>query len=60
MPTPLMTTTDAASALGVSVRTLQDWRYKRIGPRFVRQGRVVRYSQTALDSWVAGNEVGNG
>ncbi len=34
---------DLAVRLGLSVKTLQNWRGKGIGPRWYRFGRVVRY-----------------
>jgi len=38
----------AAELLGVSTRTLQAWRVKGAGPRFVKIGRAVRYRRRAL------------
>ena len=46
--------TEAQTALryGLSVRTLQDWRLRGIGPRFtVPNGRTIRYSIKALDEF---------
>lgn len=57
MTTHLLTTAQAAAYLGISVRTLQDWRYKRTGPVFIRRGRIVRYSPAALNAWMTRNEV---
>lgn len=49
---------EAADLLGVSVRTLADWRWKSIGPRYCRiQGRP-RYRVSQLDEWVTEREVG--
>lgn len=45
----------AAKYLGVSVRTLQGWRTKGIGPRFGQAGRTVRYSAAELDRWLKAN-----
>lgn len=49
---PLMTETQAAEFLAVSVRTLQDWRYKGVGPACLHLGRAVRYDQSALLDWL--------
>lgn len=38
----------AAEFLGVSVRTLQAWRVRGEGPRFVKVGRAVRYRRREL------------
>ncbi|HZP68734.1 MAG TPA: helix-turn-helix domain-containing protein [Pseudolabrys sp.] len=46
---------EAAGSLAVSVRTLQAWRTKGIGPPFVRLGRAIRYSRRALIDWVHAN-----
>ena len=38
----------AAEYLGVSVRTLQAWRVRGGGPRYVKIGRAVRYQRREL------------
>lgn len=48
----LMTTKQAASALGVAVRTMIDWRQLRKGPAYVKVGRVVRYRPSDIKVWV--------
>ena len=49
----LLTETDAAKHLGFSPRTLQSWRLRGCGPRFVRvSARCIRYRRSELDSWV--------
>ncbi|MGV4375288.1 helix-turn-helix domain-containing protein [Trueperella pyogenes] len=45
----------AAKYLGVSVRTMQGWRTKGIGPRFGRVGKTVRYSAAELERWLKAN-----
>lgn len=56
----LLTTTDAAEFLGVSRRTLEGWRVKGGGPRFVSVSRgMVRYRRTDLESWIEGRVVAN-
>lgn len=39
----VLTNKEAARQLGVSHRTLEDWRLMNRGPRFVKLGRLVRY-----------------
>ena len=51
----LLTEAKAAKFLAVSVRTLQAWRTKGIGPPFVRLGRAVRYMRQALLDWLNAN-----
>ncbi|MFP3942185.1 MAG: helix-turn-helix transcriptional regulator [Thermoanaerobaculia bacterium] len=55
----LLTTVEAAEALGgLSRRTLEGWRRKRIGPPYVRLGHGptarVRYRPSDLEAWVSG------
>jgi hypothetical protein len=51
---PLLTEAEAAAELGVSVRTLQTWRYlsrrreTHRGPPWVQLGRGVRYERVEL------------
>ncbi len=48
----------AAQFLGVSVRTLQDWRFTGTGPRFIRySARAVRYRVRDLEAWIKKREV---
>lgn len=54
----LLSTAQAADALGLSERTLQDWRLRGRGPRYVRMSaRAVRYRPRELAKWIAGREV---
>lgn len=47
-PDALLTEKQAAEILNVSHRTLQAWRVRGGGPRFVKMGKSVRYSRAAL------------
>jgi len=49
----------AANLLNLSVRTLQRWRSKGIGPQFVRlsTNRCVRYARSDLMNWLEGRSV---
>jgi hypothetical protein len=57
---PLLTEVGAADLLSLSIRTLQAWRSKKIGPPFVRAGRAVRYRHSDLNEWVTGQTVRHG
>lgn len=48
-----VTTKVAAEYLGVSVRTLEDWRAKGSGPKYVRIGHRIRYEVGELDAFIA-------
>ena len=50
---PLVDQERAAVLLGgLSVRTLERWRYEGTGPRFVRVGRRVMYAPRALAAFI--------
>jgi hypothetical protein len=42
----------AAQILRVTVKALQKWRVMGTGPRFVKMGRLVRYTEDALEEFV--------
>lgn len=51
--TDLLTTEEAADVLGVSPRTMEGWRVKDQGPKFLRiGGRLVRYRREDLAAWL--------
>ncbi|MBR1216214.1 helix-turn-helix domain-containing protein [Bradyrhizobium sp. JYMT SZCCT0180] len=56
-PTALLTEEQAAELLALSVRTLQAWRLRGAGPRYVRAGRAIRYQQIELVEWISANTV---
>jgi hypothetical protein len=41
---------------GGSERTLQGWRSRGFGPRFLKLGRRIVYRRRELDAWLAGRE----
>jgi predicted DNA-binding transcriptional regulator AlpA len=51
-PNELLTEHEVAEMLRISVRTLQAWRTKKIGPRVVRLNRMVRYRWQAVIEWL--------
>ncbi|WP_296700934.1 helix-turn-helix transcriptional regulator [Thiocapsa sp. UBA6158] len=48
-----LTEREAAAELGISFRTLQQWRVRGTGPAFLKLGRAVRYDILALEDWLA-------
>lgn len=53
-PTILLDERGAASALGLTPRTLQNWRWNGDGPPHVRiSSRCVRYRVSDLEAWAA-------
>ena len=57
----LLSTAGAAQYMGISPRTLNNWRWMGggKGPAFVRLGRAVRYDVRTLDAWIAGRTFGS-
>lgn len=51
----LLTTSEAAEWLGVSVPTLERWRALDTGPRYVKHGRWLRYRLGDLRAFVENN-----
>ena len=51
-PDGLLTEVQAADYLKLSVRTLQAWRVRSVGPAFVRAGRAIRYRRYDLLLWI--------
>jgi excisionase family DNA binding protein len=50
--TPLLTPTEVAKELGLPARTVEQWRYRNLGPRYVKVGRHVRYRPADIDAWI--------
>lgn len=48
----LLTPQEVADYLKVSVRCLDAWRYRRIGPAYFHVGRHVRYRFSAVESYL--------
>ncbi len=46
----------AAAYLGSNPRTLEGWRVRDGGPRFIKVGRRVVYRRRDLDEWLAARE----
>ena len=54
----LLNTREVADLLGISPNTLDIWRTKNRGPRFIKGGRYVRYQQTDLENFIKDNKRG--
>jgi predicted DNA-binding transcriptional regulator AlpA len=52
---PLLTEKQAAAYLNMAVKTLQNWRWRGVGPRYVKIGDLVRYRKADLDEFVLSN-----
>lgn len=52
----MLTTAQAATYLGRTPRTLQNWRNNlRIGPPYSGRGKGIRYRVADLDAWIKAN-----
>ena len=49
--TPFLNPKQAGFYLGLSVRTLQEYRTAGVGPRFRRHSQRIRYHIDDLDAW---------
>lgn len=47
---------DYAAARGVSLRTVQRERAQRIGPPFIKLGRMIYYRPAAIEQWLIEQE----
>lgn len=50
----LLNEKQAARLLGVGAKALQAWRCRGVGPTFLKIGRLVKYSQADLDTFLEG------
>jgi excisionase family DNA binding protein len=48
----ILTETEASTVLSVSVRTLQAWRLRGGGPKYLKFGRSVRYRRDELQAFI--------
>jgi predicted DNA-binding transcriptional regulator AlpA len=50
--TTLVTEQQAAAILTIRVKTLQAWRVRGGGPKFVKVGRCVRYAEHDIEEYI--------
>lgn len=48
---------EAAKILGVSARTLNNWRYLGKGPKYLKMGGKIRYLERDVNSFIAASAV---
>ena len=60
LPQTLLTETEVAKQLRVSLAALRKWRVMKRGPQFLKVGSLVRYRQADVDQWLASLPVGGG
>jgi predicted DNA-binding transcriptional regulator AlpA len=52
MTTELLRPEALAQNLGKSPAVLANWRYRGLGPKYIKIGRSVRYSAAAVEEWL--------
>ncbi len=52
--TPFLNQVQLSDRWQISVRTLEKWRSRGDGPKFVKVGSAVRYRLTDVEAWEAG------
>jgi hypothetical protein len=52
----LLTPVEVAELFRVELDTLAKWRWKKIGPAFIKIGRMVRYPRAGVDAILAGEK----
>lgn len=56
-PAPrLISPGEAAERLGRTPATLRNWRWKGVGPAYVRFGNRAHYTEEAIARWIAAHE----
>lgn len=56
-PERLLTSIDVAELLGgIPYRTLDQWRYRGLGPSYINLGRHIRYTPAAIEAWLSERE----
>ena len=52
-----LTEKEASLFLSVSLRTIQNWRFRNRGPKYKKLGRLVRYSIADLSAYAEQNSI---
>jgi len=53
----LISEEEAARKLGKAAKTLQIWRWRKVGPPYIKIGAAVRYDPVKIDAWVESQTV---
>lgn len=54
---PLATSAEVAAYLGVPLRTLEQWAYRKVGPAYMRVGRYRRYRWADVERYLEAKSV---
>lgn len=50
--TKLLTTIETAGLLGLKPNTLENWRIRGVGPKFLKIGSLVRYTEGDIEAYI--------
>lgn len=50
----LMDQGEVADMLGLSTKTLESWRWRKVGPRYLKIGRLARYRMSDVMAYIQG------
>lgn len=53
----LLTEVRAAEIVSLSIKTLQAWRLRGVGPAYVKAGKAVRYRRADLVAWIGAHTI---
>lgn len=48
----LLTPPELSDLLGIPEATLAQWRYRHVGPPYVKVGRHIRYRVEGVEAWI--------
>ena len=58
--TDVMTESETAEHIGISLSGLRKWRNDGSGPPYIRIGRLIRYREKDIEEWLAHRTVSPG
>jgi len=52
MSSDLLNEIEVSKILGLSISTLRKWRMDKVGPKFIKIGRLVRYPSSKITEFI--------
>ncbi|AZI58899.1 DNA-binding protein [Nakamurella antarctica] len=52
LPTSLATPMEVSAKIGIPVATLAQWRWRGVGPGYLKLGRHVKYDWAVVSAWL--------
>jgi excisionase family DNA binding protein len=57
-PDRYLTPRQLSEMLSIPAKTLEMWRWRGVGPKFHKFGKLVRYKETDVQAWIKANAKG--